>query len=379
MKKVRILHIASFTGNIGDNASHNGLYHLLKNYLKLDINITTLEMRKAYLNYKEKDHWSWDKKLINKINSFDLTIIGGGNFFAPWIEDSSSGTTINLPLNLIDFIKKPVMFHSIGFDPYINKYTDNTIDKFSNFINKLTNNPNLIVAVRNDGSKKHLDKLVKKEISSKINQIPDTGFFIKLKNKVIEEFLKDKYIAINLAKDMINNRFSSKFSYNNYLKELAKWLKWMENKYLDFKFVFVPHIYSDIEAINDLLKLLPDMFKRTKIIISPYLQNKNSENLFYIYKNAQFTIGNRFHTNVCSIGLSTPTIALVTYIKLNDLYKELNLKERVIIAKELIKLTISTLENRNNISSKYIDICKELEIDAKLFLNKLATLLNKKS
>ena len=381
-KKLKLLHIASFTGNIGDNASHNGLYSLLENYLKSSIDLTTMEIRKAYVNYTKNDAWSWDEELITNINNHDITIIGGGNYFAPWIENSATGTTVNLSLDLIDLIKKPIVFYGVGFDPYTNGYSDNTLNRFSTFIDKITNHSKCLIAVRNDGSKTHLDKLVDKNISSKIDEVPDSGFFVKPKNKVLEQFLDCKYIAINLAKDMIDKRFNSNFTYNEYLDELVKWFNWMKDKYSDFKFILVPHIYSDIEAINDLLKLLPDMLIREKIIIAPHIQGENSEDLFYIYKNAQFSFGNRFHTNVCSICLNTPSIALVTYNKLYDLYDELNLNDRVIIANngifsdKLIKLTISTPENKEEITSNYIKLNKNLQLNAELFLEKIKDLLN---
>lgn len=75
---MNILHIASFKGNIGDNISHIGLYNLLQK-LNIPTNTQKIEMRRFYNNYTHKDKLSFDEKLIETINQFNLCIIGGGD------------------------------------------------------------------------------------------------------------------------------------------------------------------------------------------------------------------------------------------------------------------------------------------------------------
>ena len=47
---MKILHLASFNGNVGDNASHMGLYNFL-NDINPDCNFDQIEIRKFYKNY----------------------------------------------------------------------------------------------------------------------------------------------------------------------------------------------------------------------------------------------------------------------------------------------------------------------------------------
>ena len=76
-KRIRILQLASFSGNIGDNISHIGFKNLL-NQLHLDLDITRLEIRKFYNNYNLSDKRFFNQELISEINSYDGCIIGGG-------------------------------------------------------------------------------------------------------------------------------------------------------------------------------------------------------------------------------------------------------------------------------------------------------------
>ena len=76
---MKILHVASFKGNIGDNASHMGFYKILKLHL-IDFKVKKIEIRKFYKNYKKSDALSFDDKFVESINNYDLCIIGGGGF-----------------------------------------------------------------------------------------------------------------------------------------------------------------------------------------------------------------------------------------------------------------------------------------------------------
>ena len=76
---MKILHIASFCGNIGDNISHKGLLNLLCQ-TGFKFNIEKLEIRRFYNNYKYNDKLSFDEDMIKYINKFDYCIIGGGGF-----------------------------------------------------------------------------------------------------------------------------------------------------------------------------------------------------------------------------------------------------------------------------------------------------------
>lgn len=80
MRNIKALHIASFMGNVGDNANHNGLRNKLKNiFYNNNIIFDELEMREFYQSWNLRNFNS--EEFINLANKYDLIIIGGGNFF----------------------------------------------------------------------------------------------------------------------------------------------------------------------------------------------------------------------------------------------------------------------------------------------------------
>ena len=78
--KFKILHVASFIGNIGDNASHCGFYSILHSVMGGNASIEQQEIRKFYKNYHDADKLSFDLDFVDYANRFGLLIIGGVGF-----------------------------------------------------------------------------------------------------------------------------------------------------------------------------------------------------------------------------------------------------------------------------------------------------------
>ena len=153
-KKLRVLHIASFIGNVGDNANHKGSEFLRNQFLDYKFEITRKEIREFY--WKE---WIFNsEKFVNEANSYDLVMIGGGNYFELWVENSRTGTSIDLDLEYLQKINTPILFYSLGCDlgqgvPQAN------VDKFRIFMDYLTNREKYFVSVRNDGALGNIEKI----------------------------------------------------------------------------------------------------------------------------------------------------------------------------------------------------------------------------
>ena len=166
---MRILHIASFNGNIGDNASHIGFRNILK-MLGIIATIDQIEIRRFYKNYSLLDKQNFDWDFVKKANQYDLVVFGGGGFLDYWVPNSETGTTIDISLSLFQQLRVPVLFTSIGCIPHRN-VPEGNVEKFSRFINAILEKKNAILAVRNDGSKMVLKSVLGDIVADKIPQI----------------------------------------------------------------------------------------------------------------------------------------------------------------------------------------------------------------
>jgi len=381
MKTLKVLQLASFEGNIGDNANMSGTRKLLKNtFFDYDLHFENLEIREFY--WKER---AFDKEFISLVNSYDLFIVGGGNYFELWVEDSNTGTSIDISMQNLKLIKIPTIFYSLGCDAG-QGFGNNSIKNFQKFLDYVLLSDNFLVSVRNDGSYTTINKYVGEEYAKKISHIADGGFFLETKDSFHPEIdLAQINIGINIAGDMLENRFINT-SFDEFLVDFSTLLSRLMQENKKINLILFPHIYKDINVISKLIHCFSDSFARKRITIAPYLHGEgSSEYIFDIYKKCDLILGNRFHSNVCAIALTVPSIGLVNYPQVKYLYEELSLADRFVDVNErgyiekLENLIKSSLQDKDEISSSYKKLVKKLELETIAFQLEIKKIIEKNS
>jgi len=377
MKNIKVLHFASFIGNIGDNANHFGSRKWFSKIEGLSFDFENLEIREFYWK-----NLQFDEQFAAKCNEYDLILIGGGNFFELWVENSATGTSINISEKILSLIEKPILFYSLGVDDG-QGHSDQTLSRFRNFLDFVSKYPEkYFLSVRNDGSILTVDRLLGSDYAKMFVVIPDGGFFLTLDEQDQESSLLTnvgaKLIGINLAGDMLDKRFNP-LHYNRILLEFYNSIAEISQIFPQFKFIFFPHILKDIALLNDLLKVFDDQFFRKKIIIAPLINGDyGMKQIFRIYSQCDLVIANRFHSNVCSIAMCKPTIGLVNYSQISLLYKELKLNDRTInihnpgFKSNLVSLANSSLNNYDELIEKYRAIKFQIELQMNDSFNKVS-------
>ncbi|OMH30019.1 polysaccharide pyruvyl transferase family protein [Motiliproteus sp. MSK22-1] len=332
---MKILHVASFSGNIGDNANHSGLRFLLDEYIGSISEYTELEIRKCYQIYSGANRWQFDDTFVRLANNHDLVIIGGGNYFEPWLDASSTGTTIDLAPEVLEKICKPLVFFGVGFDIHKGASAEN-LEKFRLFMEATLAREKTLVTFRNDGSIKNFREALPFLDSNCIYRVPDGGFFIQCN---VQQYpfinLDSRYWGINIASDMKERRFPSglqgSLGWNEFIVDYTKLLSKALDADPNLKLLFFPHIFKDLEAISELLAALDDSYCRDRLIVAPFLNGwQGADYIFGLYRHCELVMGMRFHANVCAIGMNVPVIPLASYPKLYDLYEELEIQDRVV-------------------------------------------------
>lgn len=355
---MKILHVASFVGNIGDNASHIGLYSLLDKIIG-QYSIEKTEIRRFYKNYQFKDKLQFNRDFINHANTFDLMIIGGGGFLDYWVNNSSTGTTIDMEPDLVEYIKTPTMICSVGAMPH-HKVPDGNIDKLRNFLDAVEVNKKVMIAIRNDGSKLSFKKDIGEQYLKWIPEVLDHGFYYRSNTDSLFPIKKD-FISINITNDQIkmSSKERGEIIENSYYQNLKKVI---EHVCVDMKhhIVLIPHVFHDLKAISNLLELLDDFLIRNYITVAPSIQNDIGANyLFSIYNNSKLVIGTRFHANVCALAMGKPTIGLVALDRVKYVYDQLGLPDDYVLldydfAYELINKIELQLKGSHSLNNTYL-------------------------
>jgi polysaccharide pyruvyl transferase WcaK-like protein len=319
---IKILHIASFNGNIGDNASHLGFEAILSS-LDFDFKIERMEIRRAYKNYKGDDKVEFDYEFVEIANQFDFVIIGGGGFLDYWVPGSSNGTTFDISNSVLDKIKSKILFTSIGSNPHKRVPIEN-YSKFETFIKFALEKDNIEIALRNDGSHQSLIKDFPNIEHEKIAMVADHGFFYDSINSS-ENYIQNDYFCLNITNDQVAmyNEGRSLTEKSWYYKELAEVVEFIIDQH-GYNVVLVPHIYSDIQAFSEFIDYLPQDIVRNKMVIAAYSQGDIGTNhIFNIYRNSKLNIGSRYHCNVCSLKFGVPTIGLSPLRRIKFIHEQL--------------------------------------------------------
>ncbi len=337
MKK--ILHIAAFEGNIGDNASHMGFYSILDDVLD-NYSIEKLEIRKSYNNYIAEDKLRFDDEFVLLANSFDLVVFGGGGFLDYWVDNSSNGTTIDIELDVLDRIKSKVLITSIGSNPH-RKVPKENYKKFKRFLDYVKSSDNVKIALRNDGSVNSIKKDFGASYLEGMEEILDHGYFYSPSTKETLAVDSD-YIAINITDDQLDMSGGIDSDRDWYYKDLEFLIESLSK--FAYKVMLIPHIHQDVEAIGKLLERLPKNLVRQHIIVAPCLQSDYGTDFsFNLYKNAKYVIASRYHANVCSIKFDKPTIGLsplprIEYTHYQFTAVENNIEIKEGFSKEIVSL-----------------------------------------
>jgi polysaccharide pyruvyl transferase WcaK-like protein len=326
---VKILHIASFVGNIGDNISHFGLGNIL-NHLFSEYSIERLEIRKFYKNYSGTDKCHFDEAFLKKIESFDLCLIGGGGFLDYWVDGSASGTTIDMSHGIVEQIRVPMLICSVGCIPH-RPVPEGNIEKLQRFLDACERNPAIKIIVRNDGSVSNLKRLFGGRYKSLISEGLDNALFVN-EHDSFSLPVKGDYVALNIASDQLvmESDLRGPINAKVYYEQLAKVVSHIcETRGLNL--VLVPHIYGDLESISALLRHVDDYLIRAKVSVAPCVQCDAGANAaLSVYGRSLISIGMRFHANIMPTSLGKVSLGLVALDRVKHMYDSLGMHDNYV-------------------------------------------------
>ena len=319
---IRVLHLASFSGNVGDILNHEGFYNALKE-MCYDFDITPLEIRRFY-----RKEMIFDRSFVEYANSFDCLIVGGGNYFELWVDHSPTGTSFMLPVELFNTIKVPVVFNALGVDPGQGS-SETNICKFRCLLDAIMARTDTLVSVRNDGSIAALESLVGGSYARSCVWTPDAGFNAKMGPRKTNN---TRRLLINLAGDMLDKRFPStdSLSCEEFLVALASMSAELVVNGSFEEIVLVPHIFKDLEPISNFTNFLPDKVIRDNVVVAELGLGTDLTRFKDYYLNSHTVLGTRFHSSIAGIASGAYTLGLTNYRQISKLYSELELESQII-------------------------------------------------
>lgn len=344
-RRLCVLHLASFAGNIGDLANHAGARRMLAERLGFALKFTDLEIREFY--WKQR---SFDDAFVEYANGFDLLIIGGGNYFELWVDHSATGTSIDITPERLAKLKVPTLFFALGVDTG-QGYSAQSAQRFSAFMATVLERRDLFVCVRNDGSARALREVLGDATAAHIPTMPDGGFFVDPAACRLPESDSGR-IGINIAGDMLERRFDRGLDTEGFLRELADACRALMDARPELRIDLMPHIWRDSALIAQMLPMIPDPYLRRRVAVGRLEPGETGlAGFLQSYRGFDLVMGMRFHANVCPIGMGVPSRGLLNYPQVERLYEEIDMADRLVdvrdagFGKRLVDATLSDLDD----------------------------------
>jgi polysaccharide pyruvyl transferase WcaK-like protein len=342
-RRLSVLHLASFAGNIGDLANHAGARRMFSERLGFGLEFTNLEIREFY--WKKR---SFDDAFIDLANSFDLLIVGGGNYFELWVDHSATGTSIDITPERLAKLKVPTLFFALGVD-IGQGYSAQSAQRFNAFMATVLERRDLFACVRNDGSTRSLREVLGDQTAAHIPTMPDAGFFADPAGCRRVDGDSGR-IGINIAGDMLERRFDRGLDSEGFLREMADACLALMDSVPDLRIDLMPHIWRDSALIAQLLPMIPDPYLRRRVAVGRLEPCETGLSGFLqSFRSFDLVLGMRFHANVCPIGMGVPARGLLNYPQVEHLYTELDMTDRLIdvrdanFGKSLVDAVLSDL------------------------------------
>ncbi len=324
MLPVRTLHIASFAGNTGDGAMHDGAYRTRAQDIGQHFTYERIEIRDFI-------HWGlrrFDETFLDLSKTADLVLFGGNSIFQMWRDNTASGTYFDFTPDFLLQLRCPVVFYGIGCDATRGVHPL-AIKRMRSFLDHCSDPERFLYSLRNDGSREIVEQAVGVEYASRMPVIPDGGLFARPDTAAPKA---RNYVIVNLAGDMPDIRFGTDdLSGQTFARALAKRVEALLLARPDVDVMFAPHVYSDIKLIADCLGRLDDKLRRTRIEVAPYQVDEHAwSRVFALYRGASAVLSMRFHGSIVPIGLGVPTVGLSSHHKLAGLFAGLSLENQCV-------------------------------------------------
>lgn len=374
---MKVVHIASHKGNVGDIVNHMGFYTSIISEYNVN-RIDQMEMRDFYYNARKRK--KFDAHCADLLNEYDLVVIGGGGFFDVQWEQSSTGTTLDFSDEFIDAITTKVLVNAMGYHEYPEATSEVACGKFARFIEKIGKKENWLITVRNDGSYHRFLSRYSDAMTKYINVVPDNGFYCKFGNLICKK--ADKTIGMCITNDLFSERYNqnvNRDSFNIYMVSIIN-----ELCGLGYRIVFLPHTPADMDVIYKIYNKIDGVNRRNKIVIGALDCNGEFaiEHLSSNYKQCDCIVGMRFHSLIMGLDCRIPTIAIAGHEQIEGLFAELGLNQYLIkldnlnFREKLITLIGDSIAQTEEIIKQYEKIFIQISSQREAYRKIIAKFIN---
>lgn len=378
-KPLNLIHLANFNStNIGNGALINGLESTMEDDLPCPI---------SWFHEPWDDYTfglvDFDEVFVDKVNAADGLIVGGAVTFNGRDYNNHTGTRFEMPFELWPKVMKPVVFYGLSYRHWPGQ-TYHHIDRLTMTIERILASDNMLLAVRNDGTKKWLKGLTGID-SEEIIEIPDQGVFVRSGDGYYTELQEDtKNIIISFNDEDAAHRFDQRYSVKGVLNRsrdyvidgLVGALEWLAD-YFPINIILCPHYFDDYRMMSTFIERIRPRLAHQQMVSTGLCRVKDTDFFYGRYTHVDLSISMRVHSMSPCIGFGTPMVAYTTQDRMNHFMDRIGLKDMSVDAfgvsavDTLYDRAKFALEHGSEVRQRFLLTRASLREDVRIFNHRL--------
>jgi polysaccharide pyruvyl transferase WcaK-like protein len=320
-RPLKVLHLASFAGNNGDGAMHDGACRTRAEDLPFRMDCVADEIR----DYAQWGRRRFDESFVDRANQCDVLLVGGVSLFQLWRAEGATGTYFDLPQELLARIRRPMAFYGLGCDA-TRGIREDTAEKIRRWLDAALETGRATFSLRNDGTQALLADALGADYAGRMEVIPDGALFAEPGGAGAAG---GDCVVVNVAGDMPDVRFAGRSA--EFAQALAAEIEGLLAAHPECRCHLAPNVHSDLGLIAQCLAAMDDRLRRTRVSVGAYDAGPEGWRTAYgAHRGARAAVAMRFHANVVSVGLGVPTTGLSSHHKVVGFYREMGLADRCV-------------------------------------------------
>ncbi len=371
----RLIHLANFhSTNIGNGALASGL----ESTLEKDVSFPVQWQREAWDDYTFRK-LDFDEAFVNKVNASDGLVVGGAVTFNGRDYNDRTGTRFDLPFELWDSIRKPVVFYGLSYRHWPGQ-TYHHADKLKKTIEKILASKNMVLALRNDGTKQWL-KGITGIYSEDILEVPDSAVFVRAAAAEYPEIVEG---VRNVMVSFNDEDASYRYAGNGHTREavvesIVSALEKLAERF-PLNIILCPHYFDDFRMMSAFIERIKPRLAHQNMVATGLCRVKDTSYFYGRYMKADLAISMRVHSMSPCIGLGVPMVALTTQDRMSDFIARLGLRGQAVdafeadAASKLYDKALHTLEHGAEVRQQFARARADLREQTRSFHRRLDTL-----
>jgi hypothetical protein len=351
---LKLVHLANFNStNIGNGALISGLEHLITQ----DFPARISWVREPWDDYSFGFR-KFDRHFAELVNSCDGLIVNGAVAIHGRDYLEETGMRFELPRDLVREVKKPIVFYGISYRHFKGQPFHHQ-EKLRETLESYSEDRNIFLGVRNDGTKKWLEKTLRvpEAVLEKIVEVPDTGVFVQAQKLNYPEILPDRRVLIFSPNDEdapfrfgepnFRNARETGYRLGEKTDEAhesawncnrARLIQALKNAFTRVlhetgaQLLLVPHYFDDLKFIAALVDSFPPQVAHQTTITTGLMRVSGTAVFYGRYLAADLAVSMRVHSMSPCIGLGVPMIPLVTQPRMWDFLANVGLGDLAVDA-----------------------------------------------